>query len=342
MNKTYWLAFLLPFFTTLLATPLAIKLAPKLGVMDIPKDERRMHKNPIPRFGGIAIICGVICVFAILKPLDKQLQGLLIGTICIYLVGQIDDIVDMNAKLKLLGQFVAAGIAWGFGVKVVGIKDYLGSGNIIFPAWISLIITVCWIVGITNTINLIDGLDGLAAGIVFIACLADSYTARVNGQGITVILSLAVAGACLAFLVYNFYPAKVFMGDAGSQPLGYLMATIPLIGVSPTKGTTLFASIVPIMILALPLFDTSFAIIRRLANHKPIMQADKGHLHHRIMKLGYGQRRTVLALYSISSIMGIAGIIWTVGLRWEALILVGIAAMLIIVFLGIGVIDKKE
>jgi len=333
---------LLPFVTTLIATPIAIKLAPKIGAMDIPKDNRRVHKKPVPRFGGIAILCGVLGVFAVLKPLDKQLLGLMIGTVFIYLVGQIDDLIDINAKLKLAGQIISAGIAWFFGVRVAGINNYIGSGSFVFPIWLSLIITICWIVGITNTINLIDGLDGLAGGIVFIACLADAYTAKVNGQGITVVLSLAVAGACLAFLVYNFYPAKIFMGDAGSQPLGYLMATIPLVGLSPTKGTTLFASLVPIMILALPLFDTSFAIIRRLVNHKPIMEADKGHLHHRIMKLGYGQRRTVFALYSISSIMGIAGIIWTVGLRWEALILVGIAATLVVVFLGIGVVDKDD
>ena len=335
------LAFLLAFFTTVLATPLAIKVSPMLGIMDVPKDARRVHNKPISRFGGIALLCGIFSVFLIIKPLDKQITGLMIGALIIYVEGLIDDIVDLNAKIKLAGQILSAIVLCLFNVRVIGINNYFGEGAFVFPMWLSMIITVCWVVGITNTINLMDGLDGLAAGLVCIASMAISYTAGVNGQETTVKLCLAIVGATLGFLIYNFYPAKIFMGDAGAQLLGFFIASIPLIGVSPVKGTTLFATLVPIMVLALPIFDTAFAIIRRVADHRPIMQADKGHLHHRIMMLGFGQRRTVLALYSISAIMAIAGIVWTNGLRWEALILGLIAAVLVVIFLGIGVVDKK-
>ncbi|MCR4804057.1 MAG: undecaprenyl/decaprenyl-phosphate alpha-N-acetylglucosaminyl 1-phosphate transferase, partial [Clostridia bacterium] len=213
---------------------------------------------------------------------------------------------------------------------------------IAFPKAIAFLVTVLWIVGITNTINLIDGLDGLAAGITCIACLSVAYTAYVTNREETCTIILALAGATLGFLLWNFYPAKIFMGDAGSMLLGYLLASVSLIGDKPTKGTTLFATIIPILILALPIFDTAFAIVRRMANHRPIMQADKGHLHHRIMAMGFGQRRTVLALYSISAIMGVAGVMWTIHVRLACAVLTATAGMLIFIFLGIGIVHEPE
>ena len=340
MSKLIWV-FLIAAAVTAAATPLAILIAPKIGAMDIPKDNRRMHKKPIPRFGGIAIFLGVLVGFIAIAPLSQQTRGLLVGAIMILILGIVDDLKDISAKIKLAGQIVCAGVAWFFTVRILGMANLFGGSYISFSPPVSFIVTVLWIVAITNTINLIDGLDGLAAGITCIACFTIAYSSGLNPVSRTCLLSVAIAGACVGFLVWNMYPAKIFMGDAGSQLLGYLLSTVSLIGDYPTKGTTLFAAIVPMLILALPIFDTSFAIIRRAVSHKPIMKADKGHLHHRIMAMGFGQRRTVLVLYSISAIMGIAGILWTIHRRLESFALALIAAVLIIVFLGIGIINKK-
>jgi len=341
MTKLFWV-FLIAAAITAAATPLAILIAPKIGAMDVPKDNRRMHKKPIPRFGGIAIFLGAAAGFVSIAPLSQQTRGLLVGAIMVLILGIIDDLKDIPPKVKLLGQIVSAVVAWIFAIRILGMANLFGGAYISFSPVVSLVVTVLWIVAITNTINLIDGLDGLAAGITCIAFVVIAYSSGLNPLSRTCLLSAGVAGACVGFLVWNTYPAKIFMGDAGSMLLGYLLATISLIGDYPTKGTTLFAAIVPIIILALPIFDTLFAIVRRAANHKPIMKADKGHLHHRIMAMGFGQRRTVLVLYSISAIMGIAGVLWTIHRRLESFALALIAAVLIIVFLGIGIVDKKS
>ncbi|NCB42759.1 MAG: undecaprenyl/decaprenyl-phosphate alpha-N-acetylglucosaminyl 1-phosphate transferase [Clostridia bacterium] len=336
------------FFTFIIAaaitagvTPLAIKVAPLIGAMDVPKDNRRMHGKPIPRLGGIAIYVGIIVSFFRLMPWNQQIFGIVLGGTLMLCIGVYDDLKNMNPKLKLLAQIVCALIVFYFSVQLRVIANFLpfGPKYFIFPIWLSLILTVFWIVGITNTINLIDGLDGLAAGIVCIACISVAYTAAMNGRLETTYIMLSVAGSTLGFLIFNFYPAKIFMGDGGSMLLGFLLASLSLVGDTPTKGTTLFATVVPIMILALPIFDTAFAIFRRMLNKKPIMQADKGHLHHRIMAMGFGQRRTVLALYSISAIMGVSGILWSSGMKVEALALGLVAATLIFIFLGIGIVE---
>ena len=340
--KAYIPVFVAAFIATAIATPIAIWLAPKIGAMDVPKDNRRVHNHPIPRFGGIAIFCGVLTGFIALMPLSKQAIGLLIGSCFIVVTGIVDDLKGMPAKVKLILQIVAAVILWVSEIRVTGLTNPFTTNFIPLPLWLSCIITILWIVGITNTINLIDGLDGLAAGITFIACIAVAYTAYFKMMTETLTFVLAIAGACLGFLIYNSYPAKIFMGDAGSMLLGFLMSSVSLIGLAPSKSAMLFSTIVPVLVLALPIFDTAFAIIRRVANHKPIMQADKGHLHHRIMAMGFGQRRTVLALYCISAIMGISGILWTRNMYIEAAVLACIAILLIVIFLGIGIVDKKE
>ncbi len=334
--------FILSFIVTAIITPLAILIAPKIGAMDIPKDSRRAHKRPVPRFGGIAIYCGILVAFFFLRPLGLQTKGLLIGSTLILLVGVYDDLKDMPAKIKLIFQLIAAFILWYCNIRLTGFSNPFSGQYVSFPDWLSLIVTLFWIVGITNTINLIDGLDGLAAGITFIASVAVAYTAYSKSMWDTLVLVLAIAGACLAFLIYNSYPAKIFMGDAGALLLGFLMSSVSLIGIAPSKSSMLFATIVPVSILALPIFDTSFAILRRAINHKPIMQADRGHLHHRIMSMGFGQRRTVLTLYCISGIMSVAGILWTMSMLIEAIILAFIAMTLIVVFLGIGKIRETH
>lgn len=324
------------------ATPIAIKIAPMIGAMDVPKDSRRIHKEPVPRLGGVAVFLGILSGFYFIAPLTSQARGLLLGAALIMVLGVIDDLTEMNAKVKLAGQIACASVAWFFSIRILGMTNFIRGGYISFSPPVSFLITVFWIVAITNTVNLIDGLDGLAAGIVCIACLSIAYTSFMAKNLRTCSLVLAMAGASFGFLLWNFYPAKIFMGDAGSMLLGYLISTVSLIGDSPTKGTTLFATIVPILILALPIFDTCFAIVRRTARRQSIMKADKGHLHHRIMAMGFGQRRTVLVLYSISAIMGVAGILWTVHRWFESLVLATIAGLLIFIFLGIGIVDEER
>ncbi len=337
----YFKAFFLAAVISAVLTPLAIKLAPKIGAMDIPKDGRRMHSRPVPRLGGICIFVGMaVSILVFVRRTEglvggSQLAGFLAGAAMIVLLGLVDDLRGMSAKLKLAGQIVCAIVPCIFSVRVFGISNFIQGGYFVFPLWFSVIVTILWIVGITNTINLIDGLDGLAAGVSCISCIAVAYTSYLAGRPETCQLVLAIAGAAFGFLIFNFHPAKIFMGDAGSMLLGYSLATMSLIGVSSTKGTVLFVSLIPLIILALPIFDTAFAIIRRVANHRPIMAADKGHLHHRIMAMGFGQPRTVMALYCISAIMGVAGILWTMRLRLEGLALAIIGITLIAVFLGI-------
>lgn len=324
-------------------TPLAIRIAPKIGAIDIPKDNRRMHTKAMPRFGGMAIYIGTIGAMIAFLPLNAKLLGVIAGGTLIFLVGIYDDIKGMPARVKLGAQIICAVILFLFSVRISFVSNPFGDGFFFFPWWLSLIVTIIWIVGITNTVNLIDGLDGLAAGIAFIASISISYTAFLTGRPEISMATLAIAGACVGFLPFNFNPAKIFMGDSGSLFLGFMLAGISVMG--PMKSATIIATVVPMLVLALPIFDTVFAIIRRLVNGKPIMEADKGHLHHRIMAVGLGQKRTVLTLYGISGIMGVAAILLSRGLWFETGILILVAITLIFVFLKeqevLEVIEKE-
>ncbi len=330
---TLFKVFLTGVVITTAVTPIAIWIAPKIGAVDIPKDARRMHTKPMPRFGGIAIFAGTIASVLIYLPMTEKVLGVAIGGTMIFLVGVVDDLKTMPAKVKFLCQIVCAGVLYLFDVRILHISNPFREGDLIFfhPV-VSLIVTVLWVVGITNTINLIDGLDGLAAGVSTISAVAIAYVAYIHGvYGITIAM-LALAGGTAGFLPYNFNPAKIFMGDAGSLFLGFMLASLSLI--SPFKKATFVAMIVPVLVLAVPIFDTAFAILRRLWNRRPIMEADKGHLHHRIIAAGFSQRRTVLTIYAISGVMGVAAITASRHLRVETALLVGIAFTLIYVFLS--------
>ena len=325
------------FFTALIIafalTPLAIKVAPKIGAVDIPQDDRRMHNKPMPRFGGIAIYLGSMIAIALFLPgtIDDRMTGIAIGATLILIMGIVDDIRGLSAKVKLVGQIACACILFASSVRISFISDPFGAGMIEFPWIVSLIVTVLWIVGITNTINLIDGLDGLAAGVSFIATIAIAYIAYIHGRYEICMAFMALAGSCLGFLPWNFHPAKIFMGDGGALYLGFMIAAISVM--SPMKSATVIATILPIFVLALPILDTALAILRRLKNGRPIMEADKGHLHHLIMNVGMGQKRTVLTLYCISGIMGVAAILISRDLFIDALLLIAIATTLVYVFM---------
>lgn len=332
---TFWGVFLVAVFGALLVSPLAIKIAPKIGALDIPKDGRRMHEKPMPRFGGLAIFVGINLSLGIFLGHDLKILGIMLGGLVIYLIGIYDDLKGISPKWKLFGQIVSAIIVCGFDVRIMFITNHFttkfGAEHLFFAGLVSWIITIIWIVGITNTINLVDGLDGLAAGIAVIAALSIAYTAYIHGYYLGTMGMLAIAGGALGFLPFNFYPAKIFMGDGGSLLLGYFLAAMAV--VQPAKGATLLAVLVPIFVLGLPIFDTAFAIIRRTLNKRPIMEADRGHLHHRIMDTGMGQQRTVLTLYGISGVMGIAAVLFSRDLFIETIGLFLVAATLIYIFL---------
>lgn len=332
---TLFVAFAVAVAVSFAASPLAIKIAPKIGALDIPKDTRRMHTKAMPRFGGMAIYLGTMISLIIFGGQNEKILPVLIGGTLIYLLGVIDDLKNLSAKFKFSAQLLVAILMYVMGLRIKFITNYFGEGALHFGTVVCFIVTILWIVGITNTINLIDGLDGLAAGTAAVASLSIAYVAYIHGDEygmmIVCLAMLCLAGGCIGFLPYNFFPAKIFMGDGGSLFLGFMMAALSVVG--PLKRSTLIAVVVPVLVLGIPIFDTFFAILRRLINKRPIMEADKGHLHHRLMALGYGQRRAVLMLYGISAIMGMAAVLISRELYKDSFVLVVIAAIYLYVFL---------
>jgi UDP-GlcNAc:undecaprenyl-phosphate GlcNAc-1-phosphate transferase len=338
-------SFLIAVVIAIITTPLAMRLAPRIGAVDVPSDERRMHTRTMPRFGGLGIFLGVtasiILAFTIFIPMlpegyrdgqASKLIGIMAGGGLIYIVGVVDDIRGMPAKLKFLLQILCAAVVVAFDVRITFLANIGGGGIGYLSDIVSIVFTVIWIVGITNTINLIDGLDGLAAGVAAIASISIAFTAFTSESMYTAtVVMAALAGGAIGFLPYNFHPAKIFMGDGGSLFLGFMLASVSIIG--PVKSATVIAIIVPVLVLGVPIFDTGFAIMRRLLNGRPIMEADKGHLHHRLMAAGMGQKRSVLTLYGVSGIMGVTAVMFSRGLLAEAAALFVIAVLFIYIFL---------
>ena len=269
MYNTLWITFLVALAASILVTPVAIRLAPKIGAVDIPLDNRRMHTKTMPRFGGLAIFAGSTTAMLIFLKFDPRVVTIVMGGALIYILGVIDDIKHLSAKVKFLGQTFVALIMYVNGIRIEFLTNFLGEGNSQLGDVLCFIITMVWIVGITNTVNLIDGLDGLAAGTAAIASLCIAYTAYIHGTYLAAGAMLALAGATLGFLPYNFYPAKIFMGDGGSLYLGFMLATLSVLGT--VKSATLVTMIIPVLVLGVPIFDTFFAIFRRFVNKRPIM-----------------------------------------------------------------------
>lgn len=319
----------------LVMTPVSIRVAHKIGAMDVPKDWRRMHDHAIPRFGGLAIFAAVMITMGVFAWDEPRIRVAMLGGALMYLLGVIDDLKDLPAIAKLIGQIAIAVLMFSMDMRVSFISNYFGEGRLHFNTVVCFIFTVLWIIGITNTINIIDGLDGLAAGISAIAALCIAYIAYIHGatagMPIVCIAMVAIAGSCVGFLPFNFSPAKTFMGDGGALFLGFMISILSIIG--PLKRSTIIAVVVPVVVLAIPIFDTSFAILRRMVNRKPIMEADKEHLHHRLMAYGYGQRRTVIMLYGISAIMGMSAVLISRELYKDAIVLAFIAGAYLYVFL---------
>ncbi|MBR0374880.1 MAG: undecaprenyl/decaprenyl-phosphate alpha-N-acetylglucosaminyl 1-phosphate transferase [Mogibacterium sp.] len=329
------MVFVVALLISFVMTPVSMRLAKRVGAMDIPKDDRRMHTDVIPRFGGLAIFLGSMTAIWLFAGYDKNIRtAILCGTL-MYMLGAVDDIKSLKAKPKFIGQFVIAIIAYASGIRIKFIANYFGGeGKVILGTTACFIITVLWIVGITNTINLIDGLDGLAAGVSAIICVCMAYVAYIHGNiyGMVVVCTslMAIAGACIGFLPYNFSPAKTFMGDSGALYLGFMIATLSVI--SPLKRATLIATAVPVIALAVPIFDTFMAMARRILRRQSIMVADKEHLHHRLISQGYDQRRSVIMLYGITGIMGVAAILMSRELYVDAFMLIAVVASYLYVF----------
>lgn len=325
------ITFVLAALTSAILTPITIKLAYKVGAVDIPKDARRVHSKTMPRMGGLAFILGffVSIIYILLTggiADTTNLFGFFIGLAIIASVGFLDDVYQLKAWQKLIAQMIAAIVVIASGLRICYINipflTLYGLNDIL-----SIIITFGWIIGVTNALNLIDGLDGLATGVSAISTLSLSVIFILNGSGeLPLLLTISLLGGLIGFLPYNFNPAKTFMGDVGSNSLGFILATVSMIGMAKTY--TFMAIILPVVILGLPIFDTLFAIFRRILHHKSIMEADRGHLHHRLIDAGLTQKQAVLVLYTVTAILGILAVVILESSIWKVIMLVAILAVL--------------
>lgn len=345
MLKIYAGSFLSALLASFIFVPFSVWLSKKFNVIDIP-DERKVHKEPVPRWGGLAIALSfflTLFLIYIFSPkfntllsykhklysgkeligilsLQKQFFGILFGSIFILILGMWDDKSGISAKVKFPLQMIAAYIAMDYGVRLSGFSFPWTKGYVEFPLIASQIITVFWLTGFMNTINLVDGLDGLAAGICAIASGTFLIVAMLQGQTqvllfskqlkLSGVLSAALCGSCLGFLWFNFYPARIFMGDGGALFLGFMLASITVIGT--LKTTAFFSLIIPIVVVALPVLDVAISIIRRIRSGKELFQADSGHLHHQLLRHGWSQREVVLGIYVITLVLSIFSILLTV------------------------------
>ena len=332
-------ALLVAIAVSFLMCPLVKSFAYKIGAIDVPKDNRRMHKKPVPRLGGLAIFMGFMVSILLFASIDHEMQGILLGAVIIVVLGVVDDMTPLRAYFKFFVQIVAALVAVFHGVVI----ETLSNPNIFSQSpywnlgWIAIPVTVLWIVGITNAVNLIDGLDGLACGVSTISALTMLVIALlVSESGIAVIMA-SLVGACLGFMPYNRNPAKMFMGDTGSTFLGYILATISIQGLFKYYAIVSFA--VPFLILGLPMFDTLFAIIRRLAHGQNPMAPDRGHIHHRLIDMGLNQKQAVAALYVVSSILGLSAVVLTASGAVKAMLLM--MTLIIVAYIASRVIFPR-
>lgn len=305
MLSVYGFPFLLAMFVSYVLTPYIKKLAFKIGAVDRP-DNRKVHKKIMPRLGGLAIYVAFMIGCIASLEMTWDIFGILLGGTMIVALGVADDVYQLPAKVKLLGQIVAACVLVLFDIRIEWVNNPFG--GYFYLDMLSIPLTIFWVISFTNVVNLIDGLDGLAAGVSAIASLTIILIAVQMGYFHVAILTAALAGAIIGFIRYNFNPATIFMGDTGSMFLGYMLAAISVYGAVKTAAT--IALIVPAIALGLPILDTAFAIMRRYVNGRPIFQPDKGHLHHRLLATGMSHKDTVLFMYGITAVLCIGAVLW--------------------------------
>ncbi|MGM0884014.1 MAG: glycosyltransferase family 4 protein [Bacillota bacterium] len=349
----YTIGFIIALVLALAMTPLVKKFAFKVGAIDKP-NHRKVHTRIMPRLGGLAIYIAFVGAYFLLSPFipdgllraqdSNMINALLVGGTIIIILGAFDDRFELSAKVKLLGQIAAACVVvFVFDVKI----DLLTIGETMQPIadWISIPITILWIVGVTNAINLIDGLDGLAAGVSGIAIATIVVMASLMGFQPVILLSTLLLGGIAGFLVFNFHPAKIFMGDSGSLFLGFSLATLSMLGF---KQVTIVSFVTPLLIIGVPLSDTFFAIVRRWVNKRPIFAPDKGHLHHRLRDLGFSHRRTVLIIWGVAAVFGALAIVQSAVVQSSAANWITFAVICMLMFflqIGaevIGIVDKTR
>lgn len=314
-------------------TPLVKRFAHAIGAIDVPKDNRRMHKKPIPRLGGLAIFIGFLAAMLVFYPFDQQMLSVLLGAMIIVVLGIFDDVLALGAKFKFIVQIIAAAIPvciGGLKIEFFTNLNPLSADPYFSLGILSVPVTIIWIVGITNAVNLIDGLDGLAVGVSSIASLTMLAVGLLNGEIGVAIVMACLTGACLGFMPYNVNPAKIFMGDTGSTFLGFMLATMSISGFFKFYAIISFA--VPFLILGLPIFDTVSAIGRRILEGRSPMSPDRGHVHHRLVDMGFNVKQAVAILYAISGTLGLAAVVLTTSGEMKAMVLV----LAVIVAVAIG------
>ena len=321
--------------------PAVRSFARRVGAIDSPDMIRRVHTEPTPRLGGLAIFVGFLVGVLPFCPVSQPVQGIMLGCILIVVTGAIDDLISLSPWVKLLSQFAAALVAVAHGVNIA----VLSHPNLLVEEYVvlntlSVPITVLWILGVTNAVNLIDGLDGLAVGVSTISSVTMLIVALTAGQSAEAVVMLsALAGACVGFIPYNKSPATLFMGDTGSLLLGYLLSTVSVLGLFKMYAVVTFA--VPLLALAVPLSDTIFAIIRRLLKGQNPMLPDRGHLHHRLLDLGLSQKQAVAVLYAVSAILGLAAVVLTASGITQYLLIAAAFAVAVTVWLFVFPRKKK-
>ena len=336
------LALLAALVISFLMTPVVKTFAYKVGAVDVPKDARRMHKVPIPRLGGLAIFIGFMVSVLILGNVrgNGQMQSILLGSVIIVVLGVVDDIMALPAMLKFVVQIAAALIPALNGVVIQAFSNPNIFSDSLY--WVlgplSVPFTVLWIVAITNAVNLIDGLDGLANGVSAISATTMLGIALLASEGDVAVVMAALVGACMGFMPYNLNPAKMFMGDTGATFLGYILATMSIQGLFKFYAVISFA--VPFLILGLPIFDTAFAFIRRIAHGQSPMHADRGHIHHRLIDMGLNQKQAVATLYVISAMLGLSAVVLTTGGEQKAMLF--FLALCIVAAVAARVVFPKE
>jgi UDP-GlcNAc:undecaprenyl-phosphate/decaprenyl-phosphate GlcNAc-1-phosphate transferase len=297
--------FLLALAVVLLLTPGVGRFARYIGVVDEPGETRRVHTHPVPRLGGIALLLGIFVPALAFLELDGPYRGILLGAAIATTVGAIDDFRGLPWWGKLGGQVAAGAVAVGFGVTVDRFT-FPGFGSQELPEWAAGAATIVWVVAIMNMVNFLDGMDGLAAGICAIAGSTFAIIGLSLGAPEAALLAAIVAGACFGFLHHNFYPARIFMGDSGALLLGFLLATLAIEGL--VKTAALATLVLPLLVLAIPIVDTSFVFAKRLKYRQPLYEADRAHLHHRFMDIGFSQKRAVVYMYAWCGILAAAAL----------------------------------
>jgi UDP-GlcNAc:undecaprenyl-phosphate/decaprenyl-phosphate GlcNAc-1-phosphate transferase len=343
--EPYVLIFLVSLLTATLLTPLARAFALRLGAVSSP-GERHVHARSIPRLGGVALALGwggpLAALLAVYAPAEKALEGhqlhlfaLFGGGAALCAVGAVDDLRGLRALHKLLAQTIIACFAFALGFRIDAIAlPFLGTLQM---GVFALPVTLLWIVGITNAVNLIDGLDGLAAGVAFFAAFTSFLVAYLSGSPFVALLMAGLMGALIGFLFFNFNPARIFMGDSGSYLLGYLLSTTALTGAVQQKASTAVSLLVPVIALGLPIFDTLFSMVRRILERRPIFSPDRGHVHHRLLELGLTHRRAVILLYGVSIVLAAGAVAVSLGQSWQvgvALLFVSVVFVALVRFLG--------